>query len=249
MGIYFERENLNTLDSTGELMLTILSSIYQEESRSTSENIKWAYYKRFKKGIVPRPSKSFLGYDSDETGNYVINEEQAQIVRRIYAEFLEGKNRNRIAKGLTRDGIRTSRGKQIWNPITISEMIKNEKYCGDVILSKTVTEDYLTHKQVKNTGQQPQYYIANHHPAIISREDWNEAQRILKRKKNNKVKANKKSNRKAFSEVLICSKCGYPLICKTSTIYRNDEKILVKDWKCKAADGKLKGKSCEGGFY
>src|SRR5690606_1450591 len=156
VGVYFEKENIDTLDSKSELFLTILSSMAQEESRSISENTKWGIRKRFQREQPHIPTTYFLGYDTDENGKMVIDEEQAATVRRIFREFLEGNGTQKIAKSLMADGLRTARGNKKWTGDAVLKILKQEKYMGHCITSKTVTIDFLTHKRVVNRGHEDQ---------------------------------------------------------------------------------------------
>src|SRR5574344_1939533 len=168
--VYFEKENIWTFDGKGELLLTIMSSLAQEESRSISENVKWGHRKRFADGKVTVPFGHFLGYKRGEDGNLVIDEEQAVIVKRIYREYLSGSTAVAIAKGLTNDGIETPGHKQKWHASTVRSILTNEKYKGEALLQKYYTPDFLTKKQKVNNGEIQQYYVENNHPAIIEPE-------------------------------------------------------------------------------
>jgi len=183
VGIIFEKENISTLDASGELLFTILSSLAQEESRNISENSKWGIRHNFKQGIVHITPSSFLGYDLDKEGKIVINPEQAQIVQRIFREYLEGWTPNEIADRLNKDKVNGVKGKPAWAGSTIRGILANEKYEGDARLQKTFTADYLTKKCVKNEGQLEQYYVENNHKPIISREDWEAVQLEMQRRK------------------------------------------------------------------
>ncbi|MTI71100.1 MAG: recombinase family protein [Firmicutes bacterium] len=183
IGVIFEKENINTLDSKGEVLLSILSSLAQDESRSISENSTWGIRRRFEQGKVIVNHKKFLGYDKDEDGNLIINKKQAKIVKRIYNEFLEGKGINRIAKDLEKDKMPTWNGAFKWYPSTIKKILTNEKYKGDALLQKTYTVDFLTKKRVKNNGQVPKYYVEESHPAIIDKDIWQAVQLEMKRRK------------------------------------------------------------------
>ena len=165
--VRFEKENIWTFDSKGELLITIMSSLAQEESRSISENCTWGQRKRMADGKVSVPFSRFLGYDRGENGELVVNPEQTEIVKRIYTEFLQGATPPTIAAGLTADSIRSPGGKDRWNPKAVQSILQNEKYKGDALLQKCFTEDFLTKKQVKNQGQVPQYYVTGDHEAII----------------------------------------------------------------------------------
>ena len=207
VGIYFEKESINTLNAESELMLSILSSVAEEELNSISQNMHWAYQRRFKQGKVMINTKRFLGYDKDKNGNLIINEEQAAIVRRIFNDYLSGQGISRIAKGL--DGIKTISGKVKWAESTVRDIIKNEKYVGDALLQKTITKDF---KKKRNKGEVPMYYVKDTHPAIISREDFEKAQELMVERA--KLKGNVEGNREkylkryAFTSTIECGHCG-----------------------------------------
>ena len=148
--VYFEKENIWTFDSKGELLLTIMSSLAQEESRSISENCTWGQRKRFADGKVTVPFKRFLGYDRGPDGNLVVNPEQAVTIKRIYSMFLQGMTYHGIAKQLTDDGILTPGGKTNWNQSAVKSILTNEKYKGDALLQKSYTTDFLTKKTKVN---------------------------------------------------------------------------------------------------
>ena len=180
--VYFEKENIWTFDGKGEVLLTIMSSLAQEESRSISENCTWGQRKRFADGKVTVPFKRFLGYDRGEDGNLVINPEQAKVVKRIYGMFLKGMTPHGIAKTLTDEGVPTPAGKHQWGQTTIKSILSNEKYKGDALLQKTFCEDFLTKKMRTNQGEVPQYYVENNHEAIIDPETFEMVQRELARR-------------------------------------------------------------------
>jgi DNA invertase Pin-like site-specific DNA recombinase len=165
--VYFEKENNWTFDGKGELLITIMSSLAQEESRSISENCTWGQRKRFSDGKVSVPYKRFLGYDKGENDTLKINEEEAVLVRLIYKMFLEGSTPHGIAKHLTGQGIPTPGGKAVWGATTIKSILTNEKMKGDALLQKSYTVDFLTKRKKVNEGEVPQYYVENAHPAII----------------------------------------------------------------------------------
>ena len=181
--VYFEKENIYTLDSKGELLITIMSSLAQEESRSISENVTWGQRKRFADGKVSLPYSHFLGYRKGENGLPEIVPEEAETVRWIYSLFLSGKTTCSIASLLTREGIPTPAGKKKWAASTVESILKNEKYKGNALLQKAFTVDFLTKKQKKNEGEVPQYYVENSHPAIIDPAEWKLVQRELERRK------------------------------------------------------------------
>lgn len=182
IGICFEKEGINTLESSGELLLTLFSCFAQEESRSISENTSWGIRSKFRQGIPHLNAKVLLGYDKDESGNLVINQEQADIVRRIYREFLEGFSLTMIAGRLNKDGVPGVYGRPRWCANTISRILSNEKYKGALLMQKTFTANYLTKQCLKNTGQLNQYYVEHAHPAIIDPELWEAAQQEIIRR-------------------------------------------------------------------
>lgn len=165
--VFFEKENIWTFDSKGELLLTIMSSLAQEESRSISENITWGKRKQFADGKVSLPYKQFLGYRKGANGLPEIVPEEAETVRLIYRMFMEGKSQSYIARYLMDNNIPSPSGKKTWQVSTVESILTNEKYKGDARLQKTFTTDYLTKKMKVNEGEVPQYYVENSHPAII----------------------------------------------------------------------------------
>lgn len=176
--IYFEKERLYSLDDKTDMVLGLMASIAQEESRSISANIRWAIRNRMKDGTQKIVTASLLGYDTDEDGNMVIVEKEAEIVRIIYKSFVQGIHPHLIVTRLNSLGLTTVMGNP-WNGAAIRNILRNEKYCGDVLMQKTITVDYLTHKTKKNEGEEDQFYIPDHHEPIIDRETWNRAQEIL----------------------------------------------------------------------
>jgi DNA invertase Pin-like site-specific DNA recombinase len=204
--VYFEKENLWTLDPKSELILTIMASIAQEESRSISQNVTWGKRVSFQEGKVSFAYKSFLGYKK-ENDKLVIDEDEAVIVKMIYRMFLvEGKTPSGIASHLTFLNIKTPMGKSTkWTKNTIESILRNEKYKGDALLQKKYTINYLNHTLVKNTGQIPQYYVENNHPAIIDQDMWEQVQIELTRRDELGAKY---SSRDVFASKLICEDCG-----------------------------------------
>lgn len=183
IGVYFEKEGINTLESSGELLLTLFSCFAQEESRSISENTAWGIRSRFQQGIPHLNAKNLLGYDKDEEGRLVIDDEQAAVVRRIFRMFLEGYSLGGIARRLNEEGVCGVRGASRWCGTTISRILKNEKYRGSLLMQKTYTVNYLTKQQARNTGQLPQYYIEANHPPIIDPPQWDAAQEEMARRR------------------------------------------------------------------
>ncbi len=205
--VYFEKENIYSLDGKGELLLTIMSSLAQEESRSISENVTWGQRKRFSDGKISMPYKRFLGYDRGQNKDDppVINQEQAIIVRRIYREYMQGKTPGAIARVLTADGIPTPGGKQKWQSSTIESILQNEKYRGSARLQKCFTVDFLTKKQKVNEGELPQYFIEHSHDPIIAPAEWDAVQEEIQRRK---AIGKSYSGKGIFATKLICGDCG-----------------------------------------
>lgn len=202
--VFFEKENIYSLDSTGELLLTILSSLAQEESRSISENVKWGIRHKFKMGKVDIPNKTILGIGRDKDGKYYIIPEQADTVRLIYALFLKGESPNKIAEIMNEDGRLTVRGNKNWSATLIQRMLVNEKYKGDALLQKTYVVDFLTKETRVNKGEKTQYYIKNSHPAIIPEEEW-ELVQIENTRRSTKLNY---SSLNPFGGKLVCGDCG-----------------------------------------
>lgn len=176
--IYFEKERLYSLDDKTDMVLSLMASIAQEESRSISANIRWAIRNRMKNGTQKVPTSGLLGYDTDEDGNMVIIAEEAEIVRTIYKSFVQGVHPGLIAIRLNSLNLKTVYGND-WTSYAVRGILRNEKYCGDVLMQKTITIDYLSHQTKINEGEAEQYFIADHHDAIVSREIWAKAQEIL----------------------------------------------------------------------
>ena len=173
VGVHFDENNLYTLDSTGALVLTILATVAEEESRSKSFIMNWSIERRFSKGIFLTPE--LLGYDLDEEGNLVINPEEAETVKVIYNLYINGWSCKEIADLLTDYGRKTKLGNEVWNPGSINGVIENERHCGDVRARKTYTPDFKTHKSEKNRQNRKQYIQRNHHEAIVDRDVYNAA--------------------------------------------------------------------------
>ena len=227
---YFEKENIRTFDSKGELLLTIMASIAQEESRSVSENCTWGQRKRFADGKVTVPFSRFLGYERGADGNLVINEKEAALVRRIYEMFLQGKTPYAIAKQLTEEGIKTPCGKEKWSKLVIRNILTNEKYKGDALLQKGFTVDFLTKKKKLNHGEITQYYVEGNHEPIISAEIFDMVQEEFYRRK---PPNQRHDTVELFSGKIICGNCGelfHPKIRYSTNNYR---KVI---WHCRSGD-------------
>lgn len=249
IGVIFEKEGVNTLDGTGELLITILSSQAQEESRNLSENTRWGLVRRFENGVISVNHTKFLGYTKDENGELIIVPEEAELVRRIFRLYLEGNSSIKIAKILKADGIKTVTGIDTWQPSVIDQMLRNEKYMGDALLQKTYTVDFLSKKRVKNQGIVPQYYIEDNHEAIIPRELFYRAQEEKARRaaiykpsaeKKSKTEKSKYSSKYSLSDIMACGECGQPYRRQTWSKYGQKSAV----WRC---DNRLKNgtKNCK----
>ena len=210
--IYFEKESINTMDAKGEVLITIIASLAQQESQSISQNVKLGLPFRYLNGQVQVNHNHFLGYTKDADGNLIIDLEQAEVVKRIYREYLEGYSMDRIAKGLEADGILTGASKTKWWTSTINKILQNEKYIGDALLQKTYTTDFLNKTRVKNNGIVPQYYVGDNHEAIIPKDIFLRVQEELVRRRVVKTSANGKkrsySCNHCFAQIVIYGECG-----------------------------------------
>lgn len=235
VAVLFEEENINTLTMDGELLLTILSSVAQQEVQNTSEHVKAGLKMKLQRGEVIGNPKC-LGYDFDsKTKKMTINEEEADIIRYIFTKYAEGYGTSRICKDLRTMGCKTKKGKSNWESRTIAGIIKNEKYKGDILFGKTVTVDPIEKKRVRNSGQGDQYYFEKHHDPIISDELWEKCNRIMK------MKADEAKNRPQCSGELFIGKfalsgklkCG----CCGSTLSRRSHLQTTQKyknvWKCR----------------
>lgn len=234
VGVIFEKENINTLTGDGELMLTVLSSFAQEESRSTSENMKWTFKRKFQRGELVINTKRFLGYEKDEYGELVINKNEAKIVQYIFHSYLNGNGMHKIAKELNDCNVPTVTG-AIWSSTAIRVILSNEKYKGDAILQKYYTPDNKRKRTYRNNNIIQSYYVKENHPPIVSEEDWSKVQEIIESKRKSGIIC---TNKYELSGKLICGKCGAKL--KRRII--NGKKV---QWICSRYINEGK-KSCSG---
>lgn len=224
--VYFEKENIWTFDAKGELLITIMSSLAQEEARSISENVTWGHRKRFADGKVTVPYSTFLGYDKGPDGNLIINETQAVTVRYIYTLFLEGNSITTIARRLCDEGYKTATGSTQWSPTRVRSVLTNEKYKGDALLQKSYIADFLTKKQVKNQGEVPQYYVTGNHDPIISPAVWDFVQAELAAPAKGRRSP---SRQRTFSGKIRCAQCRSWYGSKTWHAGTKHEKRI---WRC-----------------
>lgn len=231
--VYFEKENIDSLDSKCDMILSIYSSLAEEESRSISTNIRWAHQKKVEKGEVVLNFNNIYGYQQDEEKNVTIKLEEAEVVREIYHKYLIGYSIRRIIRELKENEIKSPLGSSKWSSSTIKGILENEKYIGDVILQKTYKRDFLTQRRVRNTGQAPQKYVENNHPAIVDRLTWNAVQAETERRNSlRSTEATGKGRydmRYAFSGVIECGECGSGFRRHN---YTNTNKI-ERTWACK----------------
>ena len=214
--VRFEKESLDTSMATSEIYFTWTSAFAQGESESLSNNVKWGIRKGFAQGKFPFPYKSMLGYRKSSDGTPEIVPEEAEHVRLIFRLFLLGRSLRQIKEALERRDILTPKGNREWSLTTIENILRNEKYMGDVLLQKTFTPDFLTKKKKKNNGELTQYYITDNHPALIGREDFLQTQAELTRRAGKKKVSKKKTksalgkycSKYALSERLVCGECG-----------------------------------------
>ena len=234
--IIFEKEGINTMHVSSELLITLFSGLSQAESESISMNVKIGKRQSLKNGNVPFSYKSFLGYRKGADGQPEIDPEQAVTVRRIFAEYLAGRSLLEIAKGLTADGIPTARGSYEWSSPRVLSILTNEKYKGDALLQKTYIADCISKKSKKNNGELPMYYVENNHPAIIERAVFDRVQEEVSRRNSKrkvkqtgtKTELGKYSGKYALSEILYCGNCGTPY--RRCTWSKNGKKKIV--WRC-----------------
>ena len=232
--VWFEKENVYTSDSKCELVITIMSSMAQEESRNISENVTWGKRKAFADGKVYLPYSHFLGYKRGKDDLPEIVPEEAEVVKRIYDMFLYGKTPGAIARQLTAEGIKTPGGKEKWQSNVVFSILTNEKYKGEAILQKNFTLNYLTKTRKKNEGELPQYYVKDSHPAIITPEVFDRVQREVARRKEI---GKKYSGASIFSSRIICGECGDFYGAK---VWDSTNKNRRTVWQC---NSKFKGES------
>ena len=229
IGVVFINDHIDTRDNDGELRLTIMASMAQEESRKTSERVKWGQKRRMEAGVVFGNNSTF-GFETRQ-GKLFVKEEEAAVVRRIYQKFLhEGKGTHVIARELYEEGVpppRTATGK--WSCVMIRRILRNEKYVGDLLQKKFVTTDFLTHKKVENRGREEQIYLKDHHEAIVDRETWEETQRELARRNGKQEEKSKYSNRYWCSGKIRCGICGSRFVLRTTKRPNGD---TYKIWGC-----------------
>ena len=236
IGVYFEKENINTLKESSEFLITLFSGFAQAESESLSKNVAWGKAKSAEAGKVTFQYKKMLGYRKGADGQPEIVPEEAEVIKRIYHRYLDGCTLGQIKRELDEDNVPTAQGVEFWSPAIIHNILTNEKYIGDALLQKTYVTDCISKKVKKNQGERAMYYVENNHPAIISREMFDQVRnemtrRSSKRKvlqKSGKTELGKYSGKYALTELLVCGECGSPY--KRVTWARNGKKRIV--WRC-----------------
>lgn len=227
IGVVFTIDNINTLDSDGELRLTIMSALAQDESRRTSERVKWGQKRRMEQGVVF--GRELLGYYLNK-GVLSINPEEAPIVKLIFHKYVvEGKGTHVIARELYEEGITTKKQLCKWSNAMVLKVLRNEKYVGDLAQRKTFTPDYLDHKKKYNRGEEEIVYIKDHHEPIIEREIWEAAQEQLKKGITTIDQNSKHSNKYWCSGKIICGECGKRFVLRSKKL-KNGE--IYKAWRC-----------------
>lgn len=235
IAVYFEKENINTMSSDSELIITLMGAFAQSESESISANIKWGKREAMREGKPIIQYTTLYGYKKGEDGNPVIIPEQAEVVREIYRRFLAGQSLRMILNAITQDEIPYYPGKE-WRVGNIRGILTNEKYCGDVLMQKSFIADCISKKNVRNTGQLPMYLIRNNHEGIVSRDTFNAVQAELARRNAGKSPSKKNAptgktsyaSKYALSERLVCGECG--TLYRRCTWTMNGEKRIV--WRC-----------------
>ena len=236
IGVYFEKENINTLTESSEFLITLFSGFAQAESESLSKNVTWGKQKSAEAGKVDFQYKKMLGYRKGTDGQPEIIPEEAEIIRRIYRRYLAGCSLGQIKLELEQDNIPTAQKVERWSSAVIHNILTNEKYMGDALLQKTYITDCITKKVKKNMGERPMYYVENNHPAIIPRETFDQVQKEMTRRsskrkvlqKSGKTELGKYSGKYALTELLVCGECGSPY--KRVIWARNGKKRIV--WRC-----------------
>lgn len=216
IAVIFEKENINTLETDTEMMLTIMSCFAQAESESISKNVSWGIRQSFKSGNVPIQYARLLGYQKGADGLPEIVPEEAEVIKEIYRFYLDGMSLNMIVDRLNKKGLTTKGSNSPYRKEVVQRILTNEKYTGDALLQKTYVTDCITKKTRRNNGELPMYLVKNHHEPIISRADFNRVQEEMARRSAKRVIADKLtkgeqgkySAKYALSELLICGECG-----------------------------------------
>ena len=236
IAVIFEKENINTLESDSEILITMMGAFAQAESESMSGNIIWGKRQSMKEGKVAIQYKHFYGYEKGKDGKPRIIPEQAEVVRRIYDSFLAGHSVRMIKADLEAQGIPATKGGPVWSESVIRSILKNEKYCGDALMQKTFTQDCITKKQIRNVGQLPMYLKRNNHEGIVSRDTYNAVRAEFARRNAGRAPSRKLaptgrscySAKYALTERLVCGECG--TLYRRCVWVKRGQKFAV--WRC-----------------
>jgi site-specific DNA recombinase len=242
ISIFFEKEEIDSADNEGEILLIVYSALAQEESRSLGESLSWGKRKMAERGDIKVQVLPY-GYVYSKDQKWTIDEEKANIIRRIYNEYILGISMQKISKKLTDEGVPSPGEKDVWNQTTVSKMLKNQAYKGELIYQKEYIYDTISKKRMKNNGELPQYYIENHHEAIIDKDLWNKVQDIISSKqrnlKTNKSDTGKTNGREEFYKVFLCERCDC-LVMHIPELRRNEKHY----WRCRAAAKRDRSDHC-----
>lgn len=230
IAVYFEKEHINTLESAGEILITILSSQAQEESRNISENIRWSLRRKYEKGELTINHNHFMGYTKDSQGKLDIVQEEAEVVRKIFHFYSIGYSSIQIAKYLQKNQIKTVMGRTEWQATVIDKMLCNEKYVGAALLQKTYTVDFLTRQRTKNQGELPKYFVDKNHPAIIPKDVFLHVQEEKMRRIYLYQQLKGRASIHPIYGKMICGNCGKPY--RRVMRQTEGEKLFV--WRCKS---------------
>ena len=216
--VYFEEQNIHSIDPASDFMISLYGSLAQSESESISENVKWGKRQSIKEGKVTFPCSKFLGYTKDADGNILIVPEEAEIIRMIFKMYLDGKTTGDISKKKNKNKVPLKGGGKQWHTYSVQRILENVKYKGDVLTNKTYRTSVTSKKIRKNNGEVEQFYISNHHPAIIDDTTFRMVQQEIERRaalektyeRNRKTEKGKYSSKFAFNDLLVCGECGMP---------------------------------------
>jgi len=236
IAVIFEKENINTLETDSEMLITMMGAFAQAESESMSANIVWGKRQAMREGKTSVQYQKLYAYELGEDGKPRIIPEQAEVVRRIYDSFLAGRSVRMIKQELEQQGIPTAKGGTVWSESVIRSILKNEKYCGDVLMQKTYTQDCISKKQLRNLGQLPMYLVQGNHEGIISRDTFNAAKAEFARRNAGRAPSQKLaptgrscySAKYALTERLVCGECG--TLYRRCVWVKRGEKFAV--WRC-----------------
>ena len=238
--VFFEKENIHTLTAEGEILLSLIAAVAENESVAMSENIQWGLRRKYETGSVKSiPLGKCLGYRKDREGRIVIVEEEAAVVRRIYQEFLDGLSLTEIAAGLERDGIRTDQGNTSWSLNTIRKILRNELSKGDFLFQKTFNQDPLTKKRIKNKGELPKYYLEGSHPGIVDLETWECVRLEIKRqegycREHRIARYHHHNEENPLSARITCVACGSTFVVLQSKKTEDAGRVY---WRCSSFRG------------